>query len=88
MYPVVVLLPPFHNIRDFEFLLELFDHSSYSKKFGIIIYFFVTYFTIQSTLSTTFRFLYLHKFLNKTSGQTIQTKTQNPLSYGTEGVLV
>jgi hypothetical protein len=23
------LLPPFHNIRDFDFLLALFDHSSY-----------------------------------------------------------
>jgi hypothetical protein len=26
-------------------------------------------------------------FLNKTSGQTVQTKTQNPLYYGTEGVV-
>ena len=24
------LLPPIHNIRDFDFLLALFDHSSYS----------------------------------------------------------
>jgi hypothetical protein len=34
------LLPPSHNIRDFEFLFALFDPSSYSKKFKIIIYFF------------------------------------------------
>ena len=34
-----LLLPPSHNIRDFEFLLATFDHSSYSKFFEIIIYF-------------------------------------------------
>ena len=34
------LLPPSHNIRDFEFLLALFDHLSYSKNFEIIIIFF------------------------------------------------
>ena len=28
-----------HNIRDFDFLIALFDHSSYSKNFEIIIYF-------------------------------------------------
>ncbi len=26
------ILRPFHNIRDFEFLFALFDHSSFSKK--------------------------------------------------------
>jgi hypothetical protein len=56
------LLPLSHNIRDFELLFALFDHSSYSKKFRIIFFFFVTYFIKQNTLSTTFRFLYLHKF--------------------------
>ena len=55
------LLPPSHNIKDLKFLIAMFDHSSYLKNFKIIIYFF-TYFIIQSTLSTTFRFLYLHKF--------------------------
>jgi hypothetical protein len=34
-----MVLPPAHNIKDFEFLFELFDRSSYSKNFGIIIYF-------------------------------------------------
>ena len=34
------LLPPSHNIRDFKFLLTLFDHSYYSKIFEIIIYLF------------------------------------------------
>ena len=48
-------------VKDFEFLFALFDHTFYLKNFGIIIYFF-TYFIIQSILSTTFRFLYLHKF--------------------------
>ena len=33
------ILPPSHNIRDFEFLLATFDHSSYSKNFEIINYF-------------------------------------------------
>ena len=32
--------PPSHNIRDFKFLFALFDYSSYSKNFRIIIYFF------------------------------------------------
>jgi hypothetical protein len=36
---VKFILPQFHNIRDFEFLLVTFDHSSYSKFFEIIIYF-------------------------------------------------
>lgn len=34
-----VLFPPSHNIRNFEFLLATFDHSSYLKKIRIIIYF-------------------------------------------------
>jgi hypothetical protein len=29
---LTILLPPSHNIWDFEFLFALFDHSSYSKK--------------------------------------------------------
>jgi hypothetical protein len=30
--PVIsIILPPCHNIRDFDILLALFDHSSYSK---------------------------------------------------------
>ncbi|BAS77373.1 Os02g0188201 [Oryza sativa Japonica Group] len=33
------LLPPSHNIRDFEFLLATFDHSSYSNFFKNIIIF-------------------------------------------------
>ena len=33
------ILPPSHNIKDFKFLLATFDHSSYLKKFEIIIYF-------------------------------------------------
>ena len=47
----------------------------------------MTYFIIYSILSTTFQFLYLKKNLNKTSDQTLQTKTQNLLYCGTEGVI-
>ena len=36
---ISLLLPPSQNIRDFEFFLATFDHSSYSKFFKIIIYF-------------------------------------------------
>jgi hypothetical protein len=46
----------------------------------------VTSFIIYSTLSTTFYFLYLQNKLNKTNGQTLQAKTENPLYYRTEGV--
>ena len=53
----------------------------------LLIILFVTSFIIYSTLSTTFRFLYLQKNLNKTSGQTLQAKTENPLYCGTEGVV-
>ena len=56
------LLPPSSNIRDFDILLALFDHSSYFKKLELLFILFVTYFIIQSTLSITFYFLYLHKF--------------------------
>ncbi len=56
-----MLLPSSPNIRDFDILLALFIHLSYSKKFGLLFILFVTYFIIQSTLSTTFHFLYLHK---------------------------
>mgnify|MGYP003702590603 CR=1 FL=1 len=34
-----ILLPPSHNIRDFEVFLATFDHSSHSQFFEIIIYF-------------------------------------------------
>ena len=34
-----LILPPSPNIRDFDILLALIDHSSYSKNFGTIIYF-------------------------------------------------
>ena len=47
----------------------------------------MTYFIIYNTLSTTFRFFIFAKKLNKTSGQTLHAKTQNPLYCGTEGVL-
>ena len=57
-----LLLPLFPNIGDFNILLALFDHSSYSKKNLELLFTFLTYFIIQSTLSTTFRFLYLYKF--------------------------
>jgi hypothetical protein len=30
------ILPPYHNIRDFEFLLTTFGHSSYSDFFANI----------------------------------------------------
>ena len=56
------------------------------KNLKLLVIFFI-YFIILSTPSTNSRFLYLHKFLNNTSDQTIQIKTQNPLYYGTEGVL-
>ena len=35
----MLVLPPSHNISDFDFLLVTFDHSSYSKIFKIINYF-------------------------------------------------
>ena len=81
----VELLPPSHNIRDFKFLFALFDHSSYSKILKLL-FIFLTYFIIQSTLSTTLCFYICINFLNKTSVQTVQAKTQNILYYGTEGV--
>ena len=34
-----VIVPLSYNIRDFKILLVMFDHSSYSKNFKIIIYF-------------------------------------------------
>ncbi len=34
-----LLLPPSYNTKYFDFLFALFDHSSYLKKFGTIIYF-------------------------------------------------
>lgn len=45
---------------DFKLLFILLDHSSYFKNVEIILFF--TYFIIQITLRTTFRFLYLNKF--------------------------
>ena len=56
-----LLLPLSPNISDFDILIALFDHSSYLKKLELLFSLVVTYFIIQSTLSTTFRFLYLHK---------------------------
>ena len=47
----------------------------------------MTYFIIYSILSTIFRFLYLQKKMNKTSGQTLQVKIENPLYCETEGVV-
>ena len=60
----MLVIPPSHNIWDFEFLFATFDHSSYSKNFKIIIYFIcdlLYYLIIYSTLSTIFCFLYLQK---------------------------
>ncbi len=45
------------------------------------------YFIIYSILSITFYFLICKKNLNKTSDQTLQSKTQNLLYCGTERVL-
>ncbi len=58
---IFYMLPPSPNIKDFDILFALFDHSSYLKFFWNYYLFFVTYFIIQSTLSTTIRFLYLQK---------------------------
>ena len=56
--------------------------------FELLFILFVTYFIIYSILSITFHFLYLQKKIDKTSDQTLQTKTQNPLYCGTEGVVI
>jgi hypothetical protein len=61
---------------DFDFLLTLFDHSSYSKNFRIIIYFICDLLYYLKYFKHNFSFLYLHKFFNKTSGQTVQVKVK------------
>jgi hypothetical protein len=50
------VLPPSHNIRDFEFSLVTFDHSSYLIFFKIIIYFICDLLYYPHYLSITFRF--------------------------------
>ena len=78
----VMLLPPSHNIRDFEFLFATFDHSSYSKFFKIIIYFIYDLLYYLRYFKQNFSFLSLEKKLNKTSGQTLQEKLKIPYIMG------
>jgi hypothetical protein len=75
-----------HNIRNFEFCLQRLITRLIQIFLKLLIILFVTSFIIYSTLSTTFYFLYLQNKLNKTNGQTLQAKTENPLYYRTEGV--
>ena len=56
-----VLLPPSHNIRDFEFLLATFDHSSYSKNFEIINYFIYDLLYYLQYFKHNFSFFYICK---------------------------
>ena len=56
-----VVLPPSHNIRDFEFLLATSDHSSYSKFFEIIIYFFCDLFYYPQYFKHNFSFFIFAK---------------------------
>ena len=60
------LLPPSLIQEILIFYLHCSTIRLIKKKYN---YFFI-YFIIQSILSTIFRFLYLHNFFNKTSGQT------------------
>ncbi len=78
-----LLLPPSYNIRDFDFLLVLFDHSSYSKNFEIIIYFICDLLYYPKYFKHNFRIIIYSKyfnnskfFFNKMSGQTVQEKVK------------
>ena len=68
------------NIRDFDILLALFDHSSYSKYFGIIIYFICDLLYYPKYFKHNFSFfIFAQIFLKKTSGQTLYENSEYSL---------
>jgi hypothetical protein len=83
----ILVLPPSHNIRDFEFLLAMFDYSSYLKNFKIIIYFICDLLYYLPYFKHNFSFfIFAKKNWIRRVVKRYKAKTQNPLYYGTEGV--
>jgi hypothetical protein len=83
---LVDLTPSVSNIKDFDILLYVWLFVLF-KKNKIIIYFICDLLYYLQYFKHNFSFfIFAKKKLNKTSSQTLQSKTQNPLYYGTEEI--
>ena len=78
-----------HITCRFKILFAMFNHSSYSKNFEIIIYFMCDFLYYQKYFTYDLSLFYIcTNFLNKTNGQTLQAKSKSDIYYVTKIVVI